>query len=84
MSQGARRRTFIEARRRSLHAADSARDLKGHKEGPGYCVSERRKTQLANRAIERARLEPVEQAPTDGAAGGDGTARGSDDLVYSA
>jgi len=34
------------ARRRSLHAADSARSLMGHKEGPGRDVSERRKTQI--------------------------------------
>ena len=44
-----RRLTFL-ARHKSLHAADSARDLRGHKEGPGRCVSERRRTSLASKA----------------------------------
>ena len=50
-----KRRTHL-ARKRSLHAADSVQSLTGHKEGPGYAVSERRKTQLANRAVQRAPL----------------------------
>ena len=36
------RRTMREARRTSLHAADSRSDLLGHKEGPGRAVSDRR------------------------------------------
>ena len=46
-------RKHREARRKSLHAADSMRSLTGHKEGPGRQVSEHRYSTLTERASQR-------------------------------
>ena len=52
-AQDESRRTIREQRRRSLHAADSAQSLIGHKDRPGREVSERRKSQLAHKAVNK-------------------------------
>ena len=72
----ARRRATLQARRRSLQAADSTKSLFGHKEGPGREVSEHRKTQLDKKSQapteQKARARAQTQPHAHGEAQGEG------------
>ena len=60
-AEAERRRTFLEARRRSLHAADSAQSLVGHKDRPEREVSEWRRAQLDKKAAKRPMIKRVDE-----------------------